>query len=220
MKGKNQWRNLFFGVTACFLFISTEVNSQTYITPLIGAEATTLKENYISYSAFYFFDPFVDVFIPSMAIGLDVEKTVNEKLNLFYGMSYFSFETGKRYFHTSWGPNPYRNVKFKNFSQNLGIIYFFVTNLGAGFAVNIDYVTDFKIETTDGFQLPHSSLLYLGANLNLRYIWRNFVVKVDYKRGIFDVNNGNKKYIEALGNSNPLYPQKGFGFYLGYRFSF
>ncbi|TVQ46016.1 MAG: hypothetical protein EA362_07925 [Saprospirales bacterium] len=217
MKGKNWWRNLFFGVTACFLFFCKEVTSQTYITPLLGAETTTLKENYISHSVFYFFDPFVDVSIPSMAIGLDVEKAVNEKLNLYYGISYFSFETGKRYYYTSWGPNPYSNVKFKNFSQNLGIIYYFVNNLGAGFAVNIDYVTDFKIETSDGFQLPHSSLLYLGANLNLRYIWRNFVVKVDYKRGIHDVNNGNEKLINH--SRNTVFPQKGFGFYLGYRFS-
>ena len=216
-------RKLFYIVVLFFLFYCKEATTQTYITPLIGAEATTLKENYKSqFISYHYLDPFVDVAIFSVACGIDVERAINERFNLNYGLSYFAFETGKRFAYTSWGPNPYSNIKFNNFNQNLGMIYYIFTNLGAGFAINIDYITDFKTKrgssVSPDYQVPYSSLIYLGYNLNLRYVWRNFVIKVDYKRGVFDVNNGNKKVVDGI--RNPFYPQKGFGFYLGYRFSF
>lgn len=119
-------RKLFYIVVLCFLFYCKEATTQTYITPLIGAEATTLKDNYMyqfEFVSYYYLDPFVDVPIFSVAFGIDVERAINERFNLNYGLSYFAFETGKRYYYTSWGPNPYSNIKFNNFNQNLGMIY-------------------------------------------------------------------------------------------------
>ncbi|TVQ46017.1 MAG: hypothetical protein EA362_07930 [Saprospirales bacterium] len=225
MKGENRWRNLFFGITACFLFFCEEGNSQTHITPRIGMELITIKENfpYLSnITGFSYFNEYIDVPVSSFGIGLDVEREIAVRFNLYYGMSYVRYETGKRYHSNAFNLRLYDQVSFDNISQNVGIIHYPLTNLGFGFSMNVDYTTNFKTKegssVSPNYQVPYASLIYLGANLNLRYIWRNLVVKVDYKRGILDVNNGNKKVVNGI--RNPLYPQKGFGFYLGYRFSF
>ena len=212
------WKRVFIPLFVLSYLVSNKAISQINLTPLIGVEVTTLNENYDSYSRLWYDEPFLGVPIFRFAIGVDVEKPINKKTDLFYGFSFQSFETGKRYYYSSWTIAPYNNFKFKNFQQNLGLIYHLTGDIGLGLAINLDYVTDFELETVyRSMPFPYASLLFLGANLNVRYIWRNFVIKVDYKRGFFDLNNGNKKVVN--GTRNPLYPQKGFGFYLGYRFS-
>ncbi len=227
MKNKTYSGSIIFCLIMTFLFYCEKGFSQTHITPRVGMELITIKENY-SYvraiSGFSYQNDYTDVPVASLAVGMDVEREIIDRFNLLYGVSYIRYNTGKRYYDHTYSFNSYHIISFDNINQKIGLSYYLTKNLGFGFAIDIDYVTNFKKENGNraymNRQLTYNSLLFLGANLNVRYIWRNFVIKVDYKRGVFDVNNGNKRFVEGNGISNPLYPQKGFGFYLGYRFSF
>ena len=227
MKNITHSGTIIFCLIIGFLFYCEKGFNQTHITPRVGIELITIKENYpylTNITGFFYFDEYIDVPIPSYAVGLDVERVVADRFNFYYGLSYLRYNTGKRYHSNAFSLRLYDQVSFDNLSQNIGIIHYPIQNFGLGFSLNVDYTTNFKKRSGGGgFEkliIPFNSLLFLGANLNVRYIWRNFVIKVDYKRGVFDVNNGNKRFVEGNGISNPLYPQKGFGFYLGYRFSF
>lgn len=218
------WRKGFLWIFATTLLISTEINSQTYITPLIGMEIITIKSpgNYISGINFY--DGFLGEPIPTLALaaGFDVERKIKRKLQLYYGFKYISFSSGYRRYHYSWGPDPYNKVSFRKISQKLGAKYYITPNVGVGLALNLDYIFDFKSKTKQTGSYPYyddySSLLDLGINFNLSYIWKNWVLKVDYNHGI----HGLRKFSDETppGEGRLMKPLKGFGAYAGYRFEF